>query len=190
MTSLLSILNRPWPWYVAGPLIGLAVPGLLIAGNKRLGVSSALRDICAACVPMQVSLLHYDWKKNVWNILFVAGILVGGFLAGWVFPNPGPVAISGHTVADLHRLGVPLQKGMLPVSLFSWKGLLSLKGLILMIGGGFLVGFGTRYAGGCTSGHGIMGLSSLQWPSLVAVSTFFAGGIFCTFLILPWILKL
>lgn len=190
MDAFISLLHRPWPWYLAGPLIGLTVPALLIAGNKPLGVSSSMQHICAACFPARLEYFRYDWKSNIWNLFFVLGILAGGFLAGYVFSNPAPVAISGQTIRDLGHLHVPLQKGMLPSVLFSWKQLITPRGLILMAGGGFLVGFGTRYAGGCTSGHGIMGLSSLQWPSLVAVISFFAGGICCTYLILPWILKL
>ncbi len=190
MTILLSILQKPWPWYIAGPLIGLTVPALLIAGNKALGISSAMRDICAACVPAKVELLHYDWKKNSWNLFFVAGILIGGIIAGQWFANPDPVAISANTVRDLQQMNVTQSKGLMPAGLFNWHALLTLKGLILTVVGGFLVGFGTRYAGGCTSGHGIMGLSSLQWPSLIAVISFFAGGILCSYLILPYVLKL
>jgi uncharacterized membrane protein YedE/YeeE len=141
-------------------------------------------------VPANVPFLHYDWKKNSWNLLFVAGILVGGFIAGTLFANPLPVAVSAATVHDLHVLGVGTAGGLMPRSLFNWQALGSLRGLILMVGGGFMVGFGTRYAGGCTSGHGIFGLSTLQWPSLVAVCCFFAGGIVCTFFILPYVLNL
>lgn len=187
MDSWTALLYRPWPWYVAGPLIGLAVPALLVLGNKRLGVSSSLRDICAACVPARIPFLHYDWKKESWNLFFVAGILLGGYLAGSLFGNPAPVAISPRTVQDLHVLGVDNSGGLMPASLFSWHALTTLKGWLVTVVGGFLVGFGTRYAGGCTSGHGIMGLSALQWPSLVAVACFFAGGIICTHFIFPYI---
>jgi uncharacterized membrane protein YedE/YeeE len=190
MYMMIALFRQPWPWYIAGPLIGLSVPVLLLAGNKKLGVSSSLRDICAACVPANVPFLHYDWKKNSWNLFFVAGILVGGFIAGTLLADPLPVAVSGATVRDLHVLGVGTAGGLMPRELFNWQALGSLKGLILMVGGGFMVGFGTRYAGGCTSGHGIFGLSTLQWPSLVAVCCFFFGGILCTFFILPYVLNL
>lgn len=166
------------------------VPALLILGNKRLGVSSSLRDICAACVPAGIDFLHYDWRKESWNLFFVTGILLGGYLAGYVFANPEPVAISAATVRDLHQLGVSTSGGLLPAGLFKWHALGSARGLILVVAGGFMVGFGTRYAGGCTSGHGIMGLSALQWPSLVAVISFFLGGIVCTYFILPFVLNL
>lgn len=183
-------LSQPWPWYIGGPLIGLMVPVLLILGNKKLGVSSSLRHICAACAPANIDFLHYNWKKQIWNLFFVGGILIGGIIAGTIFRNPDPVAISSATVHDLHQMGVQTNSGLLPVDLFNWSSLLTLKGILIMILGGFMVGFGTRYAGGCTSGHGIMGLSALQWPSLIAVISFFVGGIICTFFILPYILQL
>lgn len=190
MHQALEWIQKPWPWYVAGPLIGLIVPVLLLLGNKMLGVSSSLRDICAACIPARIPFLQYNWRKSSWNLFFVSGILIGGFIAGYLFKNPLPVAISSHTVQDLRQMGVNTNSGLLPDNLFNWHSLLTLKGILLMIVGGFFVGFGTRYAGGCTSGHGIMGLSTLQWPSLVATASFFLGGIICSNFILPWILTL
>jgi uncharacterized membrane protein YedE/YeeE len=190
MEYLMDWLRRPWPWYIAGPLIGLTVPALLIIGNKRLGISSSLRHICAACVPADIRYLRYDWKKQSWNIYFVVGILIGGLIAGQWLANLSPVAISAQTVTELQGMGVQTDSGLLPLNLFNWHALTSPRGLILMVLGGFMVGFGTRYAGGCTSGHGIMGLSALQWPSLVAVASFFLGGIVCSYFILPYVLKL
>ena len=185
-----ALLRQPWPWYVAGPLIGLAVPALLIAGNKALGISSSLRHICAACVPAKIPFLNYDWKKESWNLFFAAGILIGGFIAGYLLRPPDPVNISPKTTRQLADFGIQRQTGMLPKEVFSWQSLLTPGGLLLIVGGGFLVGFGTRYAGGCTSGHGIMGLSSFQWTSLLAIISFFAGGILSTFVFLPVLLRL
>lgn len=181
-------LNAPWPWYVAGPIIGLTAPLLLILGNKKLGISSTLRQICAACAPADIPLFKYDWKKESWNLVFVVGVLIGGFLGGIVFSNPNQVAISDNTTQYLLSLGVTTFDGLMPVQLFNWQSLATLQGFMLMIGGGFLVGFGTRYARGCTSGHGILGLSALQWPSLVATICFFAGGIIFSRFVLPLIL--
>ncbi len=186
----MDFLYKPWPWYVAGPLIGLTVPLLLLMGNKKLGVSSTLRQICAACIPSKLPLLNYDWKKESWNLIFVAGVLIGGFLGGVVFANPAAVAISSSTSAYLQSRGLTDLHGLMPQELFNWSALVTLKGFLLMIVGGFLVGFGTRYARGCTSGHGITGLSALQWPSLLATASFFAGGILFSHFVLPFILDL
>jgi len=186
----MDILYKPWPWYVAGPLIGLTVPLLLLMGNKKLGISSTLRQICAACVPANVPLFQYDWKKDSWNLFFVGGVLLGGFLGGYVFANPDPVALSASTVEYLKSQGLFDPMGLMPVELFNWSSLSTAKGFFLMVFGGFMVGFGTRYAQGCTSGHGILGLSALQWPSLVATMSFFIGGILFSYFVLPLILAL
>ncbi len=186
----MDFLYMPWPWYIVGPLIGLTVPALLLLGNKKLGVSSTLRQLCAACLPANVPLLQYDWKKDSWNLFFVSGILIGGFLGGTVFSNPDAVAISSNTTEYLRSQGINNFSGLMPIELFNWSSLITLKGSMLMIAGGFMVGFGTRYAQGCTSGHGILGLSALQWPSLVATASFFLGGILFSKFILPLILAL
>ena len=178
------------PWYIGGVLIGLMVPALLIAGNKTLGVSSALRHVCAACLPLGIPFLNYNWKKESWSLFFAGGIIIGGFLGGYLLGDPVPESISTHTVHVLAANGVAFNSGYVPNHLFNWHFLITLPGFIIMIMGGFLVGFGTRYAGGCTSGHGIMGLSALQWPSLVAVISFFAAGIVSSNYLLPLILHL
>ncbi len=188
--SFIEWIKQPWPWYVAGPLIGLSVPLLLILGNKSLGISSSLRHVCAACFPADISFFKYDWKKEAWNLFFVAGVLIGAFLVAQFFNNTQPVQINPKLVAELNGYGINNFGGLVPTDLFGWQYLLTAKGLILMVLGGFLVGFGTRYAGGCTSGHAIMGLSTLQWPSLVATICFMVGGFIMSNLILPFILRL
>ena len=186
----MDILYKPWPWYIAGPLIGLTVPVLLLLDNKRLGISSTLRQICAACIPANINFLQYDWKRESWNLFFVAGIFIGGYLAGSVFANPQPVELAPSNLETLKTWGITLTNGLMPASLFNFSTLFSFKGFILMVVGGFMVGFGTRYAGGCTSGHGIFGLSNLQWTSLLATALFFAGGIIVSNWVLPLILAL
>jgi uncharacterized membrane protein YedE/YeeE len=186
----MEILYKPWPWYVAGPIIGLTVPMLLLLGNKRLGISSTLRQICAACYPGKLPFLNYDWKKDSWNLYLAAGILIGGFIGGNLFANQNAVTISAETINLLKSEGLQEPHGYLPEELFNWQTLLTLKGFILIIIGGFMVGFGTRYARGCTSGHGILGLSALQWPSLIATASFFVGGILVHHFVLPYILSL
>jgi len=187
---MLDWLKQPWPWYVAGPLIGLTVPLLLFLGNKSFGISSSLRHVCAACVPANIPFFKYDWKKEIWNLFFVAGILIGGMLTASFLADPNPVQVSPDLAAKMATYGITDYKGLVPADIFSWSQLFTARGMIMMVIGGLFVGFGTRYAGGCTSGHAIMGLSNLQWPSLVATCCFMAGGFVMANLILPYILKL
>jgi uncharacterized protein len=184
-SGLAAFASSTWPWYVAGPVFGLFVPALLILGNRTFGVSSNLRHLCSALLPARVQHFHYDWKRaGLWNLVFVAGAALGGFLASrW--GGPHNVEISEQTRRALMSLGVHDFSGLAPREIFSWPALLTLKGFACVIGGGFLVGFGTAYAGGCTSGHAISGLADLQLPSLIAVVGFFAGGLLGTFFILP-----
>lgn len=186
---MLHFLSQPWPWYVAGPLIGLLVPLLLVTGGKLFGVSSNLRHICAAVLPCKVEFFRYDWKKvGLWNLVFVGGVVLGGVISVTLPGGSGTVAISQSTIDDLRSLGLTDFSGYAPPELISWHGLTSLPGFIMIVVGGLLVGFGARYAGGCTSGHAISGLASLQFPSLVAVVGFFAGGLFVTYVLLPLLL--
>jgi uncharacterized protein len=186
---MMEILTRPWPWYVAGPLLGLMAPLLLLVGNRLFGISSNLRHACAALMPRGIEYFTYDWRsEGGWNLALAAGIALGGVLAGWVFANPEPIAIADATRADLMALGIRDFSGLVPDDLFSWARMASLPGLVAIVAGGFLIGFGTAYAGGCTSGHGITGVASLQLPSLVALVAFFVGGFIGTYLILPAVL--
>lgn len=188
---MIQFLSQPWPWYVAGPLIGLTVPVLLLLGNKAFGVSSSLRHICAACVPANIDFFRYDWRKESWNLWFVGGIAVGGFIGNQLLTNPAALTIAPATQTALQQLGVnDFASGLLPLDLFGWADMTIGKALIFLVLGGFLVGFGTRYAGGCTSGHAIMGLSNLQWPSLVATCCFMIGGFAMTHLGLPILMRL
>jgi uncharacterized protein len=187
---MIEVLKQPWPWYVAGAIIGLIVPALLLLGNKHFGISANLRHACAACFPANVIFFKYDWKKEVWNLFFVAGILIGGFLTAQYLSNPNAIEVVPALVAELKDYGINDTSGLLPSELFSWESLLSLRGLVMLVGGGFLVGFGARYAGGCTSGHSIMGLSDLQVPSLIATISFMIGGFIMANLFLPFLLRL
>ncbi|MGI9543045.1 MAG: YeeE/YedE family protein [Cyclobacteriaceae bacterium] len=188
---MLEFISQPWPWYVAGPLISLTMFLLLYFG-RNFGVSSTLRTACAmAGAGNNISFFKFDWKNQIWNLVFVAGAVLGGFIATQWLSNPEPIQLSANTVAALEGLGVSDPGAeYLPADIFSWSGLFSVKGAIILIAGGFLVGFGARYAGGCTSGHAISGLSNLQVPSLIAVIGFFIGGLLMTFFILPQILSL
>jgi uncharacterized protein len=191
---MIDTFAAPWPWYVAGPLIGLIVPVLLLVGGKVFGISANLRHICAATpAPAQLkpAFLRYDWRKaGAWNLVFVVGVALGALLSVSLLgvPDVGQ-SISEATRADLMALGIRDFTGLVPADLIAWKGLLSPAGFSVLVVGGFLVGFGARYAGGCTSGHAISGLADLQVPSLVAVVGFFAGGLLVTFGLLPLILS-
>jgi uncharacterized membrane protein YedE/YeeE len=184
---MLELLQKAWPWYISGPLIGLMVPALLLLGNKPFGLSSSLKHICAICSPIKVDFFDYDWKKEVWNLVLITGILLGGWIAA-TFLHP-TAEISAKTLHDLQAIGIKDTSGLNPSEIFNWHALTSLKGFVLIVVGGFLVGFGTRYADGCTSGHAIMGLSIMNWPSLVAILGFFAGGLVMTHFFLPYLLQ-
>lgn len=187
---MLESMQEPWPWYIAGPLIGLTVPLLLILGNKAFGISSSLRHICASCFPANISFFRYDWKKEAWNLFFVFGILLGGVVAAVVLNSNQPVQIDDNLRQQLASYGITNIHALVPNEIFNFANLFTLQGFLMMVVGGFLVGFGTRYAGGCTSGHAIMGLSNLQLPSLIATCCFMAGGFIMANLILPYILRL
>ena len=186
----MELLSKPWPWWAAGIIIGLIVPALLILGNKHFGLSANLRHACAACFPANVKFFKYEWKKELWNFFFVGGIIGGAIIASTLLANPEPVKVAPELAAELQTYGITDYSGMVPAQLISWESLFSLRGFVMMVVGGFLVGFGSRYAGGCTSGHAIMGLSDLQWPSLVATIFFMVGGFLMANFILPQILML
>lgn len=185
-----EFLKQPWPWYVAGTIIGLIVPALLLLGNKHFGISANLRHLCAACFPSNIPFFKYNWKRETWNLFFVTGIFIGGFLAFQFLSNPQPVQVNPTLAAELTGYGINDYSNLVPTEIFNWESLLTVRGFILLVGGGFLVGFGTRYAGGCTSGHSIMGLSNLQVPSLIATISFMAGGFIMANLLLPIIMRL
>jgi uncharacterized membrane protein YedE/YeeE len=150
-------------------------------------MSSNLRTLCAiGGAGKRVEFFKYDWKSQRWNLVVIFGALLGGFIAHNFLSNPIHIDLSENTVNDLAALGFDdVGQSLLPPELFSWDAAFSLKGLSILIIGGFLVGFGTRYAGGCTSGHAITGLSSLQLPSLIAVIGFFIGGLIMIHFIYP-----
>lgn len=182
-----SILN-PWPWYVSGPLIAV-VMALLLYFGKTFGMSSNLRTLCAiGGAGRFADFFNFKWKDQIWNLIVVAGAVIGGFIATHYVSNDTGSQLNPTTVVELQNMGFENPGATLvPNEMYSLEALTTPKGLLLLIIGGLLVGFGTRYAGGCTSGHAITGLSSLQKPSLIAVIGFFIGGLIMTNLILPLI---
>lgn len=184
-------IAEPWPWYVSGPLIGLMVPGLLYFGNKSFGVSSTLRSVCSMCVPLKAKFYDKDaWKNDIWNLVFVLGVLFGGWIAGTFMSDGEPIELGQATIDRLSSMGITNFNTLIPQEIFNWSEVSSIRTIIMTLVGGFFIGFGARYGGGCTSGHAIMGLSLLQIASLVAVIGFFIGGLFITYFVLPSILAL
>lgn len=182
----MELILQPWPWYVSGPLLAL-VMYLLVYFGKTFGVSSNLRTLCAiGGAGKYTDFFHYDWKSQLWNLMVVLGAILGGFIAYFYLSDHSLIQLSNNTVVALQEFGFDnIGETLVPMEIFSMEAVFSLKGLLILITGGFLVGFGTRYAGGCTSGHAITGLSNLQLPSLLAVVGFFIGGLVMTHFILP-----
>jgi uncharacterized membrane protein YedE/YeeE len=182
---MLELLKAPWPWWFSGIFIAITMFVLLFFG-KSFGFSSNLRTICALSgAGKVVDFFKFDWKAQIWNLVFLLGAIVGGFISAQFLSNHEPVLISNETISDLQVLGFSAPEGLQPLELFSLESAFSVKGFLILAIGGFLVGFGSRYAGGCTSGHAISGISNLQFPSLLAVIGFFIGGLLMTHLIFP-----
>ncbi len=183
----MDLLHNELPWYLAGPLIGLMVPLLLLIGNRQFGVSASFQDLCAWCVRRPAGYFKWDASNNGWRLWFVLGMVIGALFLSYAIPAT-PVAISSATVDELKELGVTSVQGQYPEELLGGIGGFSLLQVLVCLVGGLLVGFGTRYAGGCTSGHSIMGLAQFSLSSLVATIAFFGGGLLMTHLIFPSLL--
>ena len=194
--QIIEFLSQPWHWSISGFMIAV-VMFLLIYLGQKFGVSSSFQAMCSiGGAGKFFDYFDYDWKKQDWLLMFVIGAIIGGAIGVTLLASPDPVQISSATIADLNEIGISYPKdtsegkGFLPQDLMNFEMLGTLKGFLLMVVGGFLIGFGTRYGGGCTSGHAITGLSNLQLPSLVAVIGFFIGGLITTFFVLPAIMSL
>lgn len=188
--GIIELIKQPWPWYFAGPMITL-VMFLLLWTGRRFGISSSLETLCTiGGAGKKIAYFNKNWKDRMWLLMFAIGAILGGFLTLQFFQNPEPINLSSATIADLKAIGLEYDGKYLPETIFNWDYLLSLPGFIIMVLGGFLIGFGTRYAGGCTSGHAISGLSNLEIPSLIATIGFFIGGLISTHFLLPIVLNL
>jgi uncharacterized membrane protein YedE/YeeE len=194
--NLIEFISQPWHWAISGFMI-VVVMFLLIWFGRQFGVSSSFKAICAiGGAGKKYSYFNYDWKSHDWLLMFIIGGAIGGGIGSTLLASPAPVQISAETIADLQAIGISTPKtmaegaGFVPLEIFNFEALMTVKGFILLIIGGMMIGFGTRYAGGCTSGHAITGLSNLQLPSLVAVIGFFIGGLLVTHILLPMIMAL
>lgn len=187
----MEYILQPWPCFVTGPLISLVMFSLIYFG-KTFGMSSNLKTFCTmAGAGKRVKFFNFGWSDQKWNLVVVLGAIIGGGIAHFFLSNPIDIQLNPVTVEQLQKLGFNnVGKSLVPPEIYSWDYVLSIKGLAIVLLGGFLVGFGTRYADGCTSGHGITGLSSLQLPSLIAVIGFFIGGLIMVHLFFPLIFKI
>ncbi len=182
----MDFLLQPWPWYITGPMISLILFLLYFAG-KSFGVSSNLETLCAiGGAGNFLDYFKFDWRKNSWNLVFIVGAILGGFISyQWLTPTE-VIALNPQTIQELSAIGFEhAGESFLPNEIFSIDAILSIKGFFILLGAGFLVGFGARYAGGCTSGHAIVGLSNLELPSLISVIGFFIGGLLMTWILIP-----
>ena len=202
-----AFISQPWPWWMGGIVIGFTLL-ILFRFGKEFGLSANLRTMCAADgAGSYADFFAFDWGKQGWNLMVALGALFGGYIAANYFGGDGMAHVSEAAVGTFNSISgtEALVHGQVPIvpgttitvtevdpfwNIYSWESLFTLRGLIIIIGGGFLIGFGARYAGGCTSGHAISGLADLQLPSLVAVIGFFVGGLIMTWLILPFILQI
>jgi len=192
---MIEFLSQPWHWSISGAAI-VFVMFLLLWFGGDFGASSNLRTICAiGGAGKSHSFFDFDWRGQLWNLVFIFSAILGGFIAANYLASPEPVQIAEATQLHLNSLGIHTPTtidegfGFVPSEMFSITSFSEPRNLFLLIVGGFLVGFGARYAGGCTSGHAISGLSNLQLPSLIAVVGFFIGGLLMTWFILPTILN-
>ncbi len=182
----MEMLFQTWPWYIAGLLLGTTML-LLVYFGKSFGVSSNLRSLCTiAGAGKSVSFFNFDWKAQRWNLVFVLGGMIGGFIAVHYMNDSSNVTLNPQTIIDLQKLNIDAPEGkMLPNALFGPEAFSNPITILILVFGGILIGFGSRYAGGCTSGHAISGLSNLQIPSLKAVIGFFVGGLIMVHLLYP-----
>lgn len=186
----MEFLSATWHWSVSGFIIGIIMLVLTYFG-KTFGMSSNLRSLCAMTgIGKKVSFFDWDWKAQSWNFVVVLGAMIGGYVAVHFMQRPDNVAVNPKTVTELSALGIDAPNGkLLPDYLFGEQVFSSPKIITILLLGGLLIGFGSRYAGGCTSGHAISGLSNLQIPSLKAVIGFFIGGLLMSYFLLPLLLN-
>jgi len=186
----MEFLFEPWPWYVSGPLLGLVVPLLFLLGSS-FGVSGNLDSLCALLGAAKLSdHFNLNIKDRLPNLTFLAGSMIGGFIAyHFLSFSDHHVTLGDAAKNSILALGINPSEGLQPSEIFNWDFAATSTGVIILVLGGFLIGFGTRYAGGCTSGHSITGISTFQLPSLIATIGFFIGGLIYTFLPLPIMLK-
>ncbi|WP_299063075.1 YeeE/YedE thiosulfate transporter family protein [uncultured Polaribacter sp.] len=182
----MDIILQPWAWYVGGPLIAISLL-LYFYFGQNFGASTNFETLCTMAGADRFSdYFKKDWKDRDFALLFVVGLIIGGFISAYFLTPNQTIDLNPKTVTELSDLGFSnIGNQYFPDEIFGDDVVFSLKGFLILLISGVFVGFGTRYAGGCTSGHAITGLSSLQLPSLLAVIGFFIGGIIATWFIIP-----
>jgi uncharacterized protein len=192
MSDLITFLSQPWHWAVSGLVIAFLTISLALAG-KRFGVSSSYENVCAVLgADRLTTYFQFSWKDHGWRLLFLSGAILGGALSA-IYLQSTPPDISEATVSHLADLGISYDlaketnQAFIPTELFRFD---TVKGVMIALIGGFLIGFGARWAGGCTSGHSITGMAQLQLPSLLSTVGFFIGGLILTHLLFPIIVNL
>lgn len=179
-----------WHWSISGFLIGMVMLSLIYFG-KTFGMSSNLRTICSIVGAGKYSdFFRFNWREQKWNLVVILGAILGGFVGFYFLSDSSIVSINPNTIEVIKEYGIDEPNGkLLPNALFGNEIFSSIKGILFLFLGGILIGFGTRYAGGCTSGHAISGLSNFQIPSLIAVIGFFIGGLVMIHVFYPLIFK-
>ena len=181
-----DFIMNPWPWYVAGPLITLIMFFQMYLG-KKLGVSSNFQTMCSVAGANKLAdYFRIDVKSKIWGFVFIVGIVIGGYISANYLSYDHKVNLSSHTVSSLKQLGFdPIDDEYVPSKIYDLRGGKNTEGILILLIGGIFVGFGARYANGCTSGHAISGTSNLQIPSFIALAGFFIGGLIMVYLIYP-----
>ena len=182
----MDFILEHWAWYVGGPLIATSLV-LYFYFGKNFGASTNFETLCTMAGAGKFSdYFKKNWKERDFALLFVIGLIIGGFISSiYLIPNQN-IDLNPITVYELTDLGFSdVGTHYFPEEIFGEDVFYTLKGFLILLVSGVLIGFGTRYAGGCTSGHAITGLSSLQLPSLLAVIGFFIGGVLATWFIIP-----
>ena len=179
--SLFNIFsNGLWHWSISGFIIGIIVPALLLVGNKSFGISSSLKHICSIALPLKTSFFNYDLKPHYWSFYFMGGVVLGGAIS-YILGNPPALELGPKTMTFLNNNNLALPVSLYPKDLYNFH---NIHGILLIVIGGFLIGFGTRWAQGCTSGHSIFGIANFQKASFIATIAFFIGGLTMTHFIL------
>ncbi len=191
--NFIEYISQPWHWAFSGFMITVVMFILTYLG-KKFGLSGSFTTLCSiGGAGKWYNYFDFDWRKQDWLLVLVIGAIMGGSIGSSFLSSSFPVQISAETISDLSDLGISYPTsivegaGFLPTDIFNFENLITIRGFTLIILGGFFIGFGTRWAGGCTSGHAISGLSSLQIPSLIAVIGFFVGGLITTHFLFPLI---